>query len=90
MCLSEIIIDIHALNEPLAKLEETYGLLSEDFYRLYQAGEIEQTRDFIQWVGLYETRSDREQHYRNALYQHLRELREKQGWTALALTPQTV
>ena len=52
MTLSEIIQDIHGLDAELAHLEERYGLLSADFYHLYKAGELEQSRDFIQWLAI--------------------------------------
>ena len=57
-------------------LERRYGLLSADFYHLYKAGELEQTRDFIQWVGYYEAKLVRESRYREMLYAYLRELRQ--------------
>jgi hypothetical protein len=60
MTLSEIIQDIHGLEAELAKLEARYGLLSSDFYHLYKSGELEQTKDFIQWVGYYEAKLERE------------------------------
>jgi hypothetical protein len=60
MTLVEIIQDIHGLEAELARLEEQYGLLSADFYHLYQAGELEQSRGFIQWVGYYEANLERE------------------------------
>ena len=44
----------------LSQLERRYGLLSADFYHLYKVGELEQTRDFIQWVGYYEAKLARE------------------------------
>ncbi len=46
--LTEVIQDIHGLNAQLYELESCYGLLSADFYHLYKAGELEQSRDFIQ------------------------------------------
>ena len=36
MTLHEIIQDIHGLDAELAQLEKRYGLLSADFYHLYQ------------------------------------------------------
>jgi hypothetical protein len=71
MTLPEIIQDIHGLESELAQLEKRYGLLSADFYHLYKAGELEQTRDFIQWIGYYEAKLKREAQYRchtRALY----------------------
>ena len=60
MTLNEIIQDIHGLDAELRKLEQRYGLLSADFYHLYKAGELEQSREFIQWVGYYEAQLGRE------------------------------
>lgn len=83
----DIIRDIHGLDAELAALEEQYGLLSADFYHFYRAGELEQTRDFIRWVGYYEAKLDREKSYRQLVYEHLRELRRRSGLGALALDP---
>ena len=47
MTLNEIIQDIHGLEGELTRLERRYGLLSVDFYH-HKAGELEQSRDFIQ------------------------------------------
>ncbi len=88
MTLEEIIQDIHGLEAELTRLEKRYGLLSADFYHLYKAGELEQSRDFIQWVGYYEATLAREARYREMLYAYLRELRHKAGIGPLDL-PQT-
>ncbi len=87
MTLPEIIQDIHGLESELAQLEKRYGLLSADFYHLYKAGELEQTRDFIQWVGYYEAKLKREAQYREMMYRHLRELRQQAGLDSLHLAP---
>jgi hypothetical protein len=89
MTLHEIIRDIHGLDAELAQLERRYGLLSADFYHLYKAGELEQHRHFIQWVGYYEAKLEREARYREMMYAHLRELREKTGLGALQLIAET-
>lgn len=89
MTLNEIIKDIHGLDAELTKLERRYGLLSADFYHLYKAGELEQSRDFIQWVGYYEAKVAREARYREMMYDYLRELRHKTGMGSLHLTPET-
>ena len=88
MTLHEIIQDIHSLDMELTQLEKPYGLLSADFYHLYKAGELEQTLDFIQWVGYYEAKLAREVRYREMLYAYLRELRQQAGLGALTL-PET-
>jgi hypothetical protein len=64
MTLSEIIQDIHGLEAEMAGLEKRHGLLSADSYHLYKAGEIDQSRDFIQWVGYFEAKLEREARYR--------------------------
>lgn len=87
MALDELIEDIHDLEARLATLERRYGLLSADFYHLYKAGELEQTRDFIEWVGYYEAKLDREVRYRETMYEHLRGLRQRAGIGALSLVP---
>jgi hypothetical protein len=56
----EITRDIHGLDAELATLEEQYDLLSADFYHCFRAGELEQTRDFIRWAGLYVAKQERE------------------------------
>ena len=88
MTLVEIIQDIHGLEAELTGLEERYGLLSADFYHLYKAGELEQTRDSVQWVGYYEAKLEREALYRDMMYAHLRGLRRDADLEALRLTPQ--
>ena len=90
MTLNEIIQDIHGLEAELTQLEKRYGLLSADFYHLYKAGELEQSRDFIQWVGYYEAKLEREARYRQMMYTYLRDLRQRVGVEALRLVPQAV
>jgi hypothetical protein len=87
MTLGEIIQDIHGLEAELAGLERRYGLLSADFYHLYKTGEIEQSRDFIRWVGYYEAKLEREARYRDMMYEYLRDLRTKAQLGPLHLTP---
>jgi len=90
MTLNEIIDDIHGIEAGLEELERRYGLLSADFYHLYQTGELEQTLDFIKWVGYYEAKLDRTARYRELMYTHLRELRNQSGLGPLDLVPESV
>ena len=87
MTREEFIRDIHALDTELAALEERYGLLSEDFYHFYQAGELEQHRDFVVWAGYVEARRAREAQYRGLAYGHLRDLRRRSGAGCVVLEP---
>jgi len=88
--LHEIVEDIHGLEAELAVLEDRYGLLSPDFYHLYKTGELDQTKDFIQWVGYYEAKLARQSLYREVLYEHLRRLRQAEGRSSLRLLPEAV
>ena len=89
MTREEIIRDIHGLDAELGVLEEKYGLLSADFYHFYRAGELEQSKDFIQWAGYYEAKLERERSYQQLVYDHLRELRRRSGLGTVRLAGQT-
>ena len=56
----ELFQDIHGLDERLHELEQNYDMLSEEMYRLYRLGELEQSKDLIRWVGYYELKQDRQ------------------------------
>lgn len=88
MTLQQIIQDIHGLNRELFHLESQFGLLSADFYHLYKTGELEQSRSFIQWIGYYEAKLEREEKYRELMYDYLRQLRQKEGIGTLRLSPE--
>ena len=64
MTLGDLLQSLHALEGQLQQFEERYRLRSEDFYRLVQDGRLEQSADFIEWLGLYEIKCKREQQYR--------------------------
>ena len=67
MTLDELIRGIHDLGNYLKKFEEKYHLLSDDFYRLATTGKLEQSNDFIEWLGVYEIKCKREQKYQQRL-----------------------
>lgn len=71
MTLDELIRGIHDLGNYLKKFEEKYRLLSDDFYRLAMAGKLEQSNDFIEWLGVYEIKLKREQKYQQRLAEML-------------------
>jgi hypothetical protein len=50
------------LERDLSELEQQYEMSSEEFFRLWKAGEMADTADFMDW---------------NALYQMAREVRER-------------
>lgn len=65
MTLGEILQSLHALEGQLRRFEEQYRLRSDDFYCLVQEGRVEQSADFLEWLGLYEIKCKREQQYRH-------------------------
>jgi len=46
-----IIEDLQALDPMISKYEKKYKLLSPYFYKLYQAGKLEEHPDFVDWAG---------------------------------------
>lgn len=73
MTISEIIKDINAIQEHLRKFQEKYNLVSTDFYKLYKANKLEQSRDFVEWLGFYEIMLDRESEYKKLLKEQISE-----------------
>ena len=71
MTLQDIIADIHALNEDLEVYERKYGVLSETFYELYQAGEEPENEawilDWADWAGAYKILLRRQDQYRRTI-----------------------
>ena len=67
MTLKEIIEDLHAIEPLIQKYEKKYNLLSEYFYKLYQAGKLEERWDFIDWAGLYQIKLRREKKFEEFL-----------------------
>jgi len=64
-----LITDIQGIEEHLREFERKYRLRSGEFYRLVQAGKIEQRLDLMEWLGLYEVLQARETEYRTLLEQ---------------------
>jgi hypothetical protein len=68
MTLSEIIHSLHELEALIRPLEEKYSLKSQDFYELAQAGKLDQSSDFIRWMGYYELWLDSMKEYRQLFW----------------------
>jgi hypothetical protein len=95
MTLQEAIQDIHALNAELEVFEKEYGLLSEDFFQLYVAGELrdeepEEIRAYGRWAGFYEAKLHRIEIYKRLLADAMQTLRESAPAGGLALVPTAV
>lgn len=69
MGLTELLIDIHALEEELLAFERKYGVRSETFYAAYSSGEEPEddswVLDFGEWASVYRTWLKRQAEYRN-------------------------
>lgn len=67
MLLSDIIQDIHAMEEDLLMYERKYSILSATFYASYMQGdeppEIAWVTDWSRWAATYEIWQERHQHY---------------------------
>ncbi|MGP8330208.1 MAG: hypothetical protein ACT6FF_07820 [Methanosarcinaceae archaeon] len=70
--LSDIFQDLQAIDPVISSYEQKYQLLSPYFYRLYQAGKLEERWDFIDWAALWEIKLDREQEFENHLSEALK------------------
>lgn len=77
MTLSEILADIHALEEELLAFERKYGVRSETFYAAYQSGEEPEddrwVLDFGEWASVYRTWLTRQAEYRNEVQRQQRQ-----------------
>lgn len=71
MTLSEILQDIHSLQEDLLMYERKYNILTETFYESYTQGDEPPddswVLDWNMWAGAYEIWLDRKQRYQNAM-----------------------
>jgi len=69
--LSRLINDMQGLEKELHKYERKYRLRSQDCYRLAHGGKLEQTPEFLVWLGMYETLLAREKEYHRLLKSEL-------------------
>jgi hypothetical protein len=77
MEIYELVIEMKLLERRMTLYEEKYGVLSEDFYSSYMAGDLshydeyDETRtDFSRWKGIYETWLRRKAAYSRQLKEH--------------------
>ena len=71
MNASELLADIHALEEELLSFERKYGVRSEVFYAAYAQGEEPENdgwvMEFTEWASVYRTWLARQAEYRNEI-----------------------
>ncbi len=61
--LENLLRDIQSIEDELRHFERKYRLRSATFYWLVMDGKLEQSPDFIKWLGLYEILQRREKQY---------------------------
>ena len=73
---SDILLDIHSLEEDLLEFERKYGIRSEVFYTAYMNGEEPEddslVLDFGEWASVYRTWLKRQAEYRNQIQREQR------------------
>lgn len=71
MILSDLLLDIYALEDEMRAYERKYGVLSETFYEAYSAGEeppdAAWVRDWTAWASAYKLWLRRREQYQAAL-----------------------
>jgi hypothetical protein len=77
MELQQLVRDIHWIEWQMRTYEDKYGILSRDFYRAIESGQLAEfdgedvrSQDFLEWHGLYKVWLKREQTYRRLLRRH--------------------
>ena len=69
--LQELIVELHTLNQELARFEHKYGILSETFFTWYQSGKEPDDPDWVQdfalWAGTYQLKLRRQEKYRRLI-----------------------
>ena len=69
--ISQILADIHALEEELLAYERKYGIRSETFYAAFTSGEEPEddnwVLDFGEWASVYKTWLTRQAQYRDEI-----------------------
>jgi len=48
--------ELTRLGERLALFEQNYGMTSEDFYRQFRLGELDDSAEFVEWSVFWEMR----------------------------------
>lgn len=62
LTLSDILDDLRMAEEGLHKFERRYWISSDDFFKLYSQGQLddgENAEDFAEWAGHYKLRQKR-------------------------------
>jgi len=88
--IQQVIDDLYAIIARMLPFEQKYGLLSSDFYALYQSGQLdtgENLRDVTLWAGAYEIKLKLEETARRLSQQRLAQLRAESIGGEVRLAP---
>jgi hypothetical protein len=84
--IDDILKDLQAIEPIILQYEQKYRLLSPYFYKMYQAGKLEERWDFIDWAALYEIKLRRLQQYEKHLGEVLKNLPLEKSVEEISLT----
>jgi len=90
LMLSNILDDLRVAEEGLHKFERRYWISSDDFYKLYSQGQLdngENLEDFAEWAGHYKMRQKRQTALEQISKQRIEELRRQSQNQPLRLSP---
>jgi len=88
--IQQVMDDLYAITARMQAFEQKYGLLSSDFYDLYQAGQLdtgENLRDVTLWAGAHEMKLKLEETAQRLSQQRLERLRAESPGGEVRLVP---
>ncbi len=90
LSLTDILDDLRAAEDGLHKFERRYWISSEQFFRLYKEGVLddgEHLDDFAEWAGHYRLREKRQEALDKISKKRLADLKRQAGNQPIKLTP---
>lgn len=90
LSLADILDDLRAAEEGLHKFERRYWISSDDFFKLYSQGALddgENVTDFAEWAGHYKLKQKRESALAQISKQRLDQLRQEKNQPIVRLLP---
>ena len=88
--ITEVIDDLRTADEITRRFERLYWLSSEDFFKLYQQGLLddgEHVEDFALWAGYYEIAQDRQKALELLSRQRTAQLRGQASHGLISIAP---
>jgi hypothetical protein len=88
--IQQVMDDLYRISARLQAFEQKYGLLSSDFYALYQAGQLdtgENLRDVTLWAGMYQMKLTLEETAHQLSRQRIEQLQAESPAGEVRLAP---